>query len=563
MLIGGSVVFGLATAGQDAWAQAAAVPVPPAVAPGAIERQLQPQPPELKSGGIVVPPPRDAAAPENAAALRFELKAVTIDGATALPPADLARTYAPLVGRSISLADLYDVANAITALYVQAGYALSFAVVPAQTIGGDGRAVISVVEGYVADIRINGAPARTERVVRGYAARIGQSRPLKMADLERALLLANDLPGTTVRSVVNRLDGGERGAVRLDLNVTYRPVQASALVDNRGSKALGPWRGVAGVTLASPLGLGDGLTLRALSTLGNDSLRYGAANWTAPIDRNGTSVALSASYSVSAPGTPRLAAAGFAGTGWIGAAGVEHVLVRNRRDRLTLSAALTGKQLDTRIADRINSRDRIAALDAAVNWSRRDGAGLSSAMVRAAQGLDAFGATTGASRLRSRASGSGRYTVLQVSVGRLQDLGGPFQLNLTAYGQAASRGLLASEQCGYGGAQFGRGFDDFEIAGDHCLMGSAEFRYSPSWGRRNGMAAQLFASADAGRVWLSGAALPGEDRTAAAAAVGLGLRLALPQGVNGSLELDQALGRVVGQQGNRDSRVFVSLSKAF
>ena len=544
-------------------AEARAQTVPPSVAPGAIERGLQPQLPELREGRIVVPPPRDSAAPDNAANIHFVLKAVQIDGATALPTGTLAKTYDRLIGRSVSLADLYDAANAITALYAKAGYAISFAAVPAQTIGTDGRAVISVVEGYVAEIKVNGASPKVEGVVHGYAARIMKSRPLKTADLERYLLLANDLTGVTVRSVFNRIENGARGATRLDLNVTYAPIQASVESDNRGSRALGPWRAIGDVTLASPLGLGDGLTLRGLETLGNHSLRYGAANWSVPLDRNGTAFNLSVSDSASVPGTPQLASAGFVGTGWIVGAGLEHVLLRTRTDRLSISATATGKWLDTEIEDRPNSRDRIYTLEGALSYASRNASGETSAVLRLTQGLDAFGATTATSLLRSRASGSGEYTDLQLSIGRLQDLGGPFQLNLTGYGQLASRGLLASEQCGYGGALFGRAFDDYEIAGDHCLMGSAELRYSPPWWREHGVAAQLYGIADAGLVWLASSPLPGEDRSAAGGSFGLGVRLGLPLAVSGSLEVDQALGREAAQDNSRNSRVFLSLSKAF
>ena len=547
------------TAGSPSWAQKA----PSSVAPGAIERGLQPQRPEFRDGQIFIPPPHDSAAPDNAASIHFVLKAVTIDGATALPAGKLAKTYDRLIGRSISLADLYDVANAITALYAKAGYAISFGVVPAQTIGSDGRATISVVEGYVAEVKVNGASRRIERLIRGYASRVMRSRPLKTADLERYLLLANDLPGITVKGVFNRVENGARGATRLDLNVSFTPAQATAEVDNRGSRALGPWRAVADVTLNSPLGLGDSLTLRGLETLGNHSLHYGAADWSVPVDRNGASFNLSVSDSTSLPGTPQLSSTDFTGTGWIVGAGLDQVLLRTRTERLSISVTATGKWLDTTITSEPNSRDRIYTLDTALTYASRTGSGETNGVLRVTKGLDVFDATNGASPLRSRAAGSGDYADVQLSLSRLQNLAGPFQLNLAAYGQLASRGLLASEQCGYGGANFGRAFDDYEIAGDHCLMGSAELRYSPALWRGSGVAVQVYGVADAGLVSQASSPLPGEDRSDTAGSFGLGLRVRLPEGVTGTLEADQPLGREVAQESNRDSRVFFSLSKAF
>ena len=546
-------------ASSSAWAQA----VPSSVAPGAIERGLQPAPPELKAGQIIVPPPHDSAAPDNAANIHFVLKGVTIAGATALPADKLATTYDHLIGQSISLADLYQAANAITALYAKAGYAISFGVVPAQTIRPDGQVTIAVVEGYVAEIHVNGAPPRIARVIRGYGVKIMASRPLKTAALERFLLLANELPGAAVKSVFNRIEDGARGATQIDLNVSFKPVQASAEVDNRGSRALGPWRAIADVTLDSPLGLGDGLTLRGLQTLGRNTLRYDAASWSVPIDRDGTTLDLTVSNSASKPGTPQLSALAFGGTGWIGSAELEHVLLRSPTDRLAISVTGTAKWLDTTILSGPNSRDRIYTLDTAVSYASRVGSGETSFVLRLTKGLGLFDATTSTSLLRSRVSGSGRYVDVQFSVARLQDLGGDFQLNLAAYGQLASGGLLASEQCGYGGAVFGRAFDDYEIAGDHCLMGSAELRYSPAWGRGDGMTTQIYTFSDTGIVWQATTPLPGEVRASTGSSVGLGLRSRLPSNISGSVEVDQPLGRVVAQEGNQDCRVFFSLSKAF
>jgi hemolysin activation/secretion protein len=198
-----------------------------------------------------------------------------------------------------------------------------------------------------------------------------------------------------------------------------------------------------------------------------------------------------------------------------------------------------------------------------VTYVRRDGAGVTSGIVRLTQGLDIFDATGSSSPMRSRSSGSGKYLSGQLSLGRLQDLGGPFQLNIAAYSQIASRGLLASEQCGYGGGAFGRAFDDYEIAGDHCVMGSAELRYSPGWGQTSRFNLQFYGFGDAGVVWEAGTVLPGEPRSQTGRSVGMGVRLGLPASVTTSLEFDQPLGRDVAQENNRDSRLFLSLTKAF
>jgi len=542
---------------------AAAAEVPPSVAPGAIERGLQPTTPEEKAAPVGLPAPPATNPPSDADQIRFTLGEVTIDGATAVPADRIRATYAALIGQTITLADLYEVANAITKLYVDAGYGLSFALVPAQQIDASGRVTIAVVEGYVDQITVEGDAPSAEALVREYGAPITAARPLRSADLERLLLLANDLPGFTVKSVFEPIPGAPRGATRLVMRVATVPVEASLEIDNRGSKALGRWRADAEFSIDSLLGLGDQLTLRGLQSLDGRGLTYGAANWSIPVDRDGTTLTLSVSNSSSAPVTPQLEAVDFTGTGWIASAEVEHALVRTREDSLWLSVTATGKWLDSDILSTPNSRDRIYALDSAATYLGHDDGGTTNAVLRLTKGLDLFDATTSSSPLRSRASGSGDYLSVQATLGRLQELGGPFQLQLGAAGQVASRGLLSSEQCGYGGSAFGRGFDDYEIAGDHCLMGSAELRYTPDGTALPGVGLQFYGFADAGEVWQAGALLPGEERSETGRSIGLGLRLTLPAGFSSTLEFAQPLGRNVAQDDNRHGRLFFSIKKSF
>ncbi len=94
-------------------------------------------------------------------------------------------------------------------------------------------------------------------------------------------------------------------------------------------------------------------------------------------------------------------------------------------------------------------------------------------------------------------------------------------------------------------------------------MGSAELRYAPAWAQTDEFSLQFYGFGDAGMVWQAGRVLPGEQRNQTGRSVGTGIRLALPEGLTTSLELDQPLGRTVVQENNRDSRLFFSLTKAF
>ncbi len=181
------------------------------------------------------------------------------------------------------------------------------------------------------------------------------------------------------------------------------------------------------------------------------------------------------------------------------------------------------------------------------------------------QGLPVFGATTSTSSLRSRSSGSGVYTSAVIDLARRQDIWGPFDTLISVNGQWASRGLLASEQCGYGGATYGRAFDDSELVGDECVMGSTELRFSPlalAGGQPQFLPLlQLYGFYDAGVVWEKGAVLSGEKQSEIGQSCGGGLRLGLSIGLSASIEYAQPITHDVADNGSRRGRIFASLKQ--
>ena len=536
-------------------------PIPPGVQPGVVERELQRSPQAPQQAKIDIPAPNGFEAPGNAAEIHIKLTSIEVSGNSAVSSADFTPATQGLLGRDITVADLYGAANAITAIYVAKGYALCFAVVPAQSIE-DGHARIDVIEGYVAEIKFAGDTARLPPALSGYGERIKASRPLKTTDLERFLLLANDVSSFTAKSTFDRIANGARGATRLVITLTQQPVAGSLTLDNRGSKAMGPWRADAFASFNNLLGQGEGLRLLALRALDGNELSYGSVDATLPLDDNGTSLVFAGSYSDANPGLAALSAINFASKGWTARLGVDHNVIRSRTDNLTLSFQATGKWLASDLASTANSRDRIFTLVAGASYWSNNASGLTTLGARATQGLDIFGATTGASPLRSKASGSGAYTALSLDAARLQSLGGNFDVYVSVTAQIASRGLLASEQCGYGGGAYGRGFDDSEIVGDNCAMGAAELRYN--FGAAGPLAAvQPYGFFDAGIVSQQAKALPGEKHSEAAQSVGFGIRAQISDHFSGSVEFAQPISHDISQDNNRAGRVFVSLRGEF
>ena len=63
--------------------------------------------------------------------------------------------YQHMLGKQVSLAELVDLANRLTAKYRQDGYLLTQVVVPEQSIEG-GKVRLQVIEGYLEHVQIKG-----------------------------------------------------------------------------------------------------------------------------------------------------------------------------------------------------------------------------------------------------------------------------------------------------------------------------------------------------------------------------------------------------------------------
>lgn len=551
----------------SAGALAQRVPIPSTAEPGAVERSIPlQQVPETSGQDLRVPTAPPTKAPAGAESVLFNVSEIQIVGATALSQEQLAETYADLLGTRVSLSELYGVANAITAKYAAAGYALCFALVPAQQIK-DGVVRIQVIEGFVARIVLDNKHPTVPPTVAAYGWRLLHSRPLRTADLERYLLLANDIPGYTAKAVFDRLPdrNAEPGATQLILHIERRVADATITADNRGSRTLGSYRGDAFVSLRSIFGWGEEFQFHTLQSVKPGLLNYYSGLMSLPVDGEGTRLSQSLSYSNTLPTIAALGAGNFRGTTLIANWNVEHPLVRSRADSWWLSAGFTAKSLDGAVLDVPDSEDRIYVANIATTYMTNADTSTTYLHVTINQGLPVFNATTSTSPLRSRSSGSGVYTSAVLDLARRQDIWGPFDALTSFNGQWASRGLLASEQCGYGGAAYGRAFDDSELVGDECVMGSEEVRFAPFAlvGHQPQLLSlfQLYGFYDAGIVWERGSILSGEKPSQAGQSFGGGLRIGLSMGLSASVEYAQPITLDVADNGSRRGRIFASLKE--
>ena len=197
--------------------------------PGQFEREFQREPEPRVPPEPIIPPGAEERAPPGADQVRFVLKSVQVDGVTVYPADEIRSAYADLIGTEITLARVYELADALTRKYRNDGFVLSQVVVPQQAIRA-GAVRLQAIEGYIANVRIEGEVLGPRADLDAYTDRIRASRPLRAADLERYLLLVNELAGVTARATLS--PAAEAGASDLTIDVSQRRARGAVALTN-------------------------------------------------------------------------------------------------------------------------------------------------------------------------------------------------------------------------------------------------------------------------------------------------------------------------------------------
>ncbi|MGN8554741.1 UNVERIFIED_CONTAM: hypothetical protein OHV15_19385, partial [Microbacterium sp. SLM126] len=132
---------------------------------------------------VTVQVERPDSALQNLLASRLTPRHFLMEGARTLPFDQIAAKFNPLANREITVAELLQAAESVTQMYRDAGYPLSFAFVPAQAFE-NGNVLITVVEGYVANITVKGKPGPAEGRLRKIAEQLKKDRPLRQESFE-------------------------------------------------------------------------------------------------------------------------------------------------------------------------------------------------------------------------------------------------------------------------------------------------------------------------------------------------------------------------------------------
>ena len=529
-------------------------------APHRFDRRFGKRPSPKSSVIPVKPKSMTPVFPEDLGGVKFVLNQLFIQGTTIYDKRAFKPLYNEYVKKELTLRHIYEIAQNITNKYRNDGYILSKAIVPPQKIN-NGVVHLKIIEGYIDKIKIQGPVRGPRKLIDQYRKKILKSRPLRALDLERYLLLIDDLPGVTAKSVLTPSED-KPSATTLTLILADKAFEGHVGADNRGSKFNGPYEFSGGVTANSLFG-GYGRTgLQGVVTSQTEELLFLNAFYGFPVNQEGTRLFFSGSRSESEPGSS-LKKFDINGDSSTITLRLTHPFIRSRGKNLTGHFGFTGRDSTTKILGSLDSEDRLRVMDMGVSYDYADEyKGVNLIRLNLYQGLNIFGATDSGSSNLSRAQGKSNFTKLTGNLMRMQNLAPGWNLLGAASWQYSFDKLLASEEFGVGGSQYGRAYDSSEITGDHGIAFKVELQkaFRPEWGYLSDL--QLYSFIDYGSVWNKVQTSTGAKRQDLTS-MGLGMRFNVTDSISGYLEIDKPMSDNVAAEGNKDPRFFFSLSKRF
>ena len=432
--------------------------------------------------------PSKPVAPEAMRPIGGVLAQVTqfkLEGNTLLGAEQIQAVLLPFLHRPLDYNQLQAATAAVADAYRAAGWIVR-AYLPVQDIV-EGVVSIQIVEAVFGGLKFESHVSASEKrlnlaqIQRGFDALQRVGAPLNADAIDRALLLADDLPGVAVSGSLQ--EGTHARQTDLLLKLADEPLVVGEVnLDNTGSRSTGADRLSANLNLNSPFGLGDRLGTNLIHTQGSDYVRVGG---TLPVGANGWRIGANVStmrYQLVAAEFQALDSKGTSDSTGLEAS---YPLLRTRLQNLYFNASLEHKTFDNQANGATTTNYRADNLSLGLTGNLFDklgGGGANSASLTLTSGkLDLSGSPHQAADATSSQT-DGSFNKLRYSASRQQVITDELSFYAVLSGQWASKNLDSSEKLYLGGASGVRAYPSSEAGGSAGQLLNLELRYRLSRG---------------------------------------------------------------------------------
>ena len=521
------------------------IPLPPPGSP--IQRMTPQQMPAVSPGGLTLEDMSLGEVPD----ISIPVRQVILTGAT-LFDADVRPFLDGLTGPSVPLVRLDKARQEILRYYRSRGYALTSVHMAVSRTSG--VVELRVIEGRIVSVKLDGDIGPAGSMVLRFLNHLTEFPVINSADMERYLLLAQDVPGVSVSTVLepSRTDPG---ALTLIAQVALKRVSGQLSFDNRAYNLTGPNEGLLSVDINSLTAWGDRTELSYFHSFPN-SQNFGQVSSEWFLGSGGLKLKVYGGGGENIP-TGSLAAVDYKGWTDIFGAQLSYPVIRARQQNLNVYVSLDALEstIDSGSPSTQESADEVRALRIGEEYIRSDlllgdrMPATNVANVRLSRGLDFLGGYHGTALPpeTARQGEQHNFTDLKFELSRTQTLFSPWDgaslaLMGLVTGQWTDNVLPPSEQFYLGGARFTRGYYAGQVPGDKALAATAELQLNTtvdlsSLGSHADVAAQFYLFYDWGETWQNQSV----DAAARVASAGGGVRLQITRWVELDLE---ALGRM-------------------
>jgi hemolysin activation/secretion protein len=444
---------------------------------GSLRQQIEQNQPQNIPHKALPENPAEATLVKEQKGLVTTVKAFKFMGNTLLTAEQLAPAVKYYINRPVDFTQLQAAATAVANAYREAGWIVR-ANLPVQDVV-DGIVTIQIVEAIFGGTHINGEiPPRISRkqIMQIFEAQLKTGELLNADKLDRALLLADDLPGVTVAGSLS--EGAKERETDVDLKLDYEPLaMGEAAYDNTGARSTGNDRFTANLNLNSPFKHGDLIGVSVIHTLGSDYLRM---DGNLPVGSNGWRLGLNGShmqYNLVASEFAALNAKGTSDT-----VGLESTfpIIRSRLKNLYLNINADNKSFDNQSSGATTTSYRANTVTLGLDGNLFDnfrGGGANSATLSLIDGRLNLNGSPNQSADATTTQSAGHYDKLHFAVSRQQVITETVSLFGALSGQVAHKNLDSSEKFYLGGSTGVRAYPANEGGGSDGKLLNLELRW--------------------------------------------------------------------------------------